>query len=170
MSSSKPRIRPRISSRNFLRLLDAARCDKTSQSVIVDKALSALFSYDIDDNRDAAILRRLDKMSDQNRRLKADMVLLNEMQALFIQYFFTMTREIKDADSDARGKIGAVQFNGYLDQLGIRMKGGGKTVFRALEEVLVDKDDFMTKEELLRLKARTVSKKPAKREAAHVSA
>ncbi len=164
MASSKPRIRPRISSRNFLRLLDASRCDKTSQSDIVDKALSALFSYDIDDQRDAAILRRLDKMVRQNHRLKADMVLLNEMQALFIQYFFTMTREIKDVDSEARGKIGAVQFNGFVDQLGLRMKGGGRTVFRALEDILVDEDDYFTKEELMRLEARDVSKKSSRQE------
>ncbi len=169
MASSKPRIRPRISSRNHLRLLDASRGAKTSQSNIVDKALSAFFSYDIDDQRDAAILRRLDYMTRQNRRLKGDMVLLNEMQALFIQYFFTMTREIKDIDREVRGKIGAVQFNGFVDQLGLRMKGGGRTVFRALEDILVDEDDYFTKEELMRLEAKDVSEKTSVQEATNAS-
>ena len=153
MATDKPRIRPRISAHNHERLWLAVRRGCRSQSEIVDKALSLYFRTREEDERDAAFLRRLDLMTRHDHRHSRDLAVLQEAFALFVQYFFTVMPSINPDESKVRAAAGANHFQNFLDELSGRMRGGGRTIKNALEDVLVTDVDFFTQEELERLKS-----------------
>lgn len=178
MPSQKPRIRVRISSVNHIRLLTEVDHGRLSQAEIVDRALSRYFYETENDVRDASLLNRLTLMSRHDARLTRDLALVHETLALFVQYFFTVMPSLDPEESGARAAQGAGHFQHFLDELSVRMKGGGKTIKNALEDVLTTDADFFTREELARLKglddkasnenrpaikgSRSKAKKPAK--------
>ena len=147
------RVRARISSQNAMFLADRARTSEKSKSRLINDALSASFSYEIDDERDAKILDRLDMMMRHNHRHSRDINLQMESFSLFLQFFFTLSPEIPVADSEARASRGVTVLNQYLDQLGVKMKSGGKTFKHALSDILISDEDFFKMDELKLLKA-----------------
>lgn len=152
MATTKPRIRPRISAHNHEKLLLAACRGCRSQSEIVDRGLSLYFQTTEEDERDAVFLRRLDLMTRHDHRHSRDLALVHETLALFIQYFFTVMPPIAPDETQVRAAQGATHFQNFLDELSGRIKGGGKTIKNALEDVLTTDEDFFTAEELERLK------------------
>ncbi len=50
------RLRVRVSPANYHKLADAARKPKETRSKIIDKALAAYFSYEVEDKRDEGII------------------------------------------------------------------------------------------------------------------
>jgi len=54
-------------------LADRARTSEKSKSRLINDALSASFSYEIDDERDGKILDRLDMMMRHNHRHSRDL-------------------------------------------------------------------------------------------------
>ena len=146
------RVRARISKQNEMFLKHRMQDTGKTQSRLINDALSASFSYEIDDQRDAKILDRLDMMMRHNHRLSRDLNLQMESFSLFLQFFFTLSPEIPVADSEARAARGVTVLNQYFDQLGVRMKSGGKTFKHALSDILVPEEDFFKMDELLLLK------------------
>ena len=55
-------------------------------------------------------------------------------------------------ETQIRAAQGAAHFQNFLDELSGRIKGGGKTIKNALDDVLTTDEDFFTAEELERLK------------------
>lgn len=88
------------------------------------------------------------------------MNLISETLSLFMQYFFTMAPNQNAGDNDVRAVMGVKLLNQFIDQLGLKMKNGGKTFKNALEDVLVSDEDFFKLEEVALLKA-LKKKKPA---------
>ncbi|MBL4854397.1 MAG: hypothetical protein JKY25_09185 [Robiginitomaculum sp.] len=179
MTVHRPRIRPRISAANYLRLHDAAKKPDASLSLIVDKALSSYFSYERDDRRDAKLIRRLDLMTRHDYRHSRDLNMLTEAFSLFLRYFFSLAPDIKEGEQDRRQAKGALHFNNFVDQLKTQMKLDGRIMKLALADVMATEDQYFTKEELellakldgKKLKKITAKKtKKVKVEAKHVSA
>ncbi len=158
MTEHRPRIRGRISEDNWARLMAAAKRKDSSQSKIINNALSSYFSFEIDDRRDAQILERLDMMQRHNHRISRDINLLTESFSLYLQYFFTLAPHINASDKNARAARGVSDLNEFIDQLGLKMKSGGKTFKHALEDVLVSDTDFFRFDELELLKSLSVKK------------
>lgn len=150
MDALTHRLRVRLSPSNFDKLSDAARKPKESRSLIIDRALKAYFSYELEDKRDANIIARLDLLSRHDARHTRDLNLVTETMSLFVLYYLTMTPEIQDADKQALADEGVLKFKLFVNRLGGYMKGGGRTLFRALEDILVGDEDFFTKEEIER--------------------
>lgn len=179
MASLNPRIRTRLTPHNYDRLTVAVKRGSRSQAEIINRALTRYFREDENNARDAAILRRLDLMTRHDHRHTRDLNLALETISLFVHYFFTVMPEVSQVDQEARAALGVSHFNGFLDELTARMRGGGKTIKNALEDVLVTDTDFFTAEEIERLKsfdqvpkipAKAKNPKPAKAEANHVPA
>ncbi len=146
------RVRARISTQNAMFLKHRMQDTGKTKSRLINDALSASFSYEIDDERDAKILDRLDMMTRHNHRQSRDLNLQMESFSLFLQFFFTLSPEIPAVDSEARAARGVIVLNQYFDQLGARMKSGGKTFKHALSDVLVSDEDFFRMDELKLLK------------------
>lgn len=147
MPDAKPRIRARIPNDLWMMLKMAVQREGNSQSKIISAALASHFSYEIDDQRDAQILERMDLQTRNHHRLTRDMNLLTETVSLFLQYFFTMAPRVPESEKDARAAQGLVDYNQFIDRLGHSMSRGGKTLKTALDDVLISDADFFKMEE-----------------------
>jgi len=161
------RIRGRITEENWKHLNNAATRKGSSQSKEINAALACYYSHERDDRRDSDIYDRLDLMLRHNHRHSRDMNLMTETLSLFLQYFFTMAPNQNAGDNDVRAVMGVKLLNQFIDQLGLKMKSGGRTFKNALEDVLVTDDDFFKLEEIALLTALKKQKTaPQKKETA----
>lgn len=147
------RIRGRITEQNWRHLESASNRKGSSQSKEINAALACYYSHERDDRRDSDIYERLDLMLRHNHRHSRDMNLISETLSLFMQYFFTMAPNQNAGDNDVRAVMGVKLLNQFIDQLGLKMKNGGKTFKNALEDVLVSDEDFFKLEEVALLTA-----------------
>ena len=164
------RIRARISPENAALLDVRARALGRSKSRVINDALKASFTFEHDDQRDARIIEKLEMMIRHNHRHSRDLNLHSETFALFLHFYFTMAPQISAVDRDVRAARGVGLMNQFIDQLGAKMRQGGKTFKHALSDVLVSDQDFFRLDEielLKQLRGKRVSA-PEKNEAAHV--
>ena len=164
------RIRARISPENAALLEVRARALGRSKSRVINDALKASFTFEHDDQRDARIIEKLEMMIRHNHRHSRDLNLHSETFALFLHFYFTMAPQISAVDRDVRAARGVGLMNQFIDQLGAKMRQGGKTFKHALSDVLVSDQDFfrLAEIELLKqLQGKRVSA-PENKAAAHV--
>ena len=88
----------------------------------------------------------------------------------FLHFYFTMAPQISAADSEVRAARGVGLMNQFIDQLGAKMKMGGKTFKQALSDVLVSDQDFFRLDEIQLLQKLQKTRKPVpkKKETADV--
>lgn len=162
MPSSKPRITIYIDTDNHDRLTVLAKKPGFNSSVIVNNALAAFFAGEHEVKRDAALIRRLDRMTRASEVLKRNQILSSEAFALFVRYFLTVIPPVPEKDKKAASAQGAVRFERFIESLQTVLADGDRTLFRALEDIMSDESAYFTKEELMKLH------EPApQREAAH---
>ncbi len=164
------RIRARISPENAALLEVRARALGRSKSRVINDALKASFTFEHDDQRDARIIEKLEMMIRHNHRHSRDLNLHSETFALFLHFYFTMAPQISAVDRDVRAARGVGLMNQFIDQLGAKMRQGGKTFKHALSDVLVSDQDFFRLDEielLKQLQGKRVSA-PENKAAAHV--
>ena len=135
------------------RLGIAARRPGASKSAITDAALAAFLSPERDDQRDAAIIRRLDHLSRHLDRLERDQTIVSESLALFIRYYLTITPPLPGVEQDAARALGKERFEFFVAQLGRRLAGGKTLIRDVLEEVAPSESDFFTEAEIDALRA-----------------
>ena len=164
------RIRARISPENAALLDVRARATGKSNSRVINDALTACFTFEHDDQRDARILEKLEMMIRHNHRHSRDLNLHSETFALFLHFYFTMAPQISAADSEVRAARGVGLMNQFIDQLGAKMKMGGKTFKQALSDVLVSDQDFFRLGEIQLLEKLKQKRQPSSKakEAANV--
>src|SRR3546814_19620433 len=79
--------------RDHAKRLDELAAKKgVSKSSIVAAALASWLSPDAADQREAAVAKRLDRLSRQAERLERDQNIQIETLALFIRYYLTVSR------------------------------------------------------------------------------
>ncbi|MEN1314332.1 CopG family transcriptional regulator, partial [Pseudomonas aeruginosa] len=79
------------------RLDELAAKKGVSKSSIVAAALASWLSPDAGDQREAAIAKRLDRLSRQFERLERDQAIEIETLALFVRYFLTVSTPVPEA-------------------------------------------------------------------------
>ena len=102
-----------------------------SKSAIVAAALSSYLAPDGGDRREAAIAKRLDKLTRQFDRLERDQTILIETVALFVRYTLTVNAPIPAAHQDAARAQGRERFQQFVDQLA-RLIGYGAILCGAI--------------------------------------
>ena len=107
---------------------------KVSKSQIVDAALAAFLSPDGADQREAAITRRLDRLTRAIERLERDMTIGNEALALFIRFWLTTTPPLPDTMREAAQAKGKERYEGFIEALGRRLARGGTLAKEVSEE------------------------------------
>nr|WP_244597080.1 hypothetical protein [[Ochrobactrum] soli] len=91
---------------------------------------------DADDQLEAAMSRRLDKLGRQIDTLDLDLAVLGETVAQFIHFWMTITPPLTGAAQSAARAKGAERFEGFLQTLGRRLATGD----RFLKELSRDVD------------------------------
>jgi len=120
------------------RLGELAVTKGVSKSSIVAAALTSWLSPDAADQREAAIAKRLDRMSRQVERMERDQTILIETLALYIRYYLTVSTPIPETHQDAARAQGKARFEQFVEQLGRHLLRGRSLVRDVVEELHPD--------------------------------
>lgn len=121
--------------RDLSQALDgAARRMKRSKSEIVQAAVASYLSPDSDEATEAALTRRLDRISRAIDRLERDVTISNEAVALFVKAWLTATPSLTGGDQRAQNAKGQERYAGFLEALSRRLASGRLLRGEVLEE------------------------------------
>ena len=95
-----------------------------SKSLVAEASIAALVTPDTDERKEAAMTRRLDRLSRQVERLERDLNICIEMLALFVRSWLSQTPPPPDALQGAARMKGRERFEGFVEALGRRLAKG----------------------------------------------
>ena len=125
--------------RDHAKRLDELAAKKgVSKSSIVAAALASWLSPDAADQREAAIAKRLDRLSRQFEKLERDQNILIETLALFVRYYLTVSTPLPEAHQEAAKAQGKARFEQFIEQLGRHLLRGRSLVREVYEEIQPD--------------------------------
>lgn len=120
------------------RLDELAAKKGVSKSSIVAAALAAWLSTDAGEQREAAIAKRLDRLSRQLERLERDQAILIETLALYVRYFLTVSTPLPEAHQEAARAQGRARFEQFVEQLARHLLRGRSLVRDVVGEMHPD--------------------------------
>jgi hypothetical protein len=141
----KPKLSAYVSDSVSQRLELAAKRPGTNKSAIVEAALDRFLNPERDTSGDAALVRRLDRMSGQLDRVDRDLSVMAETIALFVRYYLTITPPLPSGDQDAARALGRERFEMFVVQVGKRVTAGGRLVADVMERVSISRPDLFTR-------------------------
>jgi hypothetical protein len=106
-----------------------------SKSAVIAAALASFLSPDAADQREAAMGKRLDRLSRQFDRLERDQSILIEALALYIRYFLTVSLPVPEGQQDAARAQGRARYAQFIEQLARHIQRGRSLVSEVHEEV-----------------------------------
>lgn len=125
--------------RDHARHLDELSAKKgVSKSSIVAAALASWLSPDAADKREAAMTKRLDRLSRQFEKLERDQNILIETVALYVRYYLTVSTPLPEAHQEAARAQGRARFEQFVEQLGRHILRGRSLVREVYEELEPD--------------------------------
>jgi hypothetical protein len=142
----KPKLSVYLSDHVADRLALAAKRPGANKSTIVDAALDRFLNPERDKTGDAALVRRLDRMSSQLDRIDRDLGITAETLALFVRYYLTITPPLPRADQDAARSLGRERFEMFVAEVGKRVGSGARLVTEVLDKVSTSKPDVFARQ------------------------
>ena len=118
------------------RINDLSSRKRVTRSAVVEAAVESFLSPDHADMQEAALTRRLDRLSRQVARLERDQRITTETLALFVRFWLTVTPPIPPEDQASAQAKGRERFEGFVETLGKRVQQG-----RGLADELVGDDN-----------------------------
>lgn len=106
------------------RLADHAATRRTTQAAIIEAALDSFLSPDGADRLEAALARRLDRLTRDVGRLEWHVELSNETLALFVRNWLNATPALPDSATQAARAQGRERWERFVDMLNRRMELG----------------------------------------------
>ena len=134
----KPRIQPYISPENFHWLKAMAKRPGLSESTIIDGAVTAYRAGESDNKREAAINRRLDRLTRQFGRSERGNLVLAETLATFVHYFLTVTPPVPANQVEAARAKGDLRFDLFVRQVAEALRSGQRILQNAVEDVTAE--------------------------------
>lgn len=135
---SQARLNLYVQPEHAKRLDELAAKKGVSKSSIVGAALASWLSPDAGDQREAAMAKRLDRLSRQFDRLERDQTILIETLALFVRYYLTVSTPLPEAHQEAAKAQGKARFERFVEQLGRHLLRGRSLVREVYEEIQPD--------------------------------
>lgn len=115
---------------------------RIGKSAAVVAALREYLSPDSADVREAALTRRLDRLSHQAEKIDHDLMILTEATAIYIRYYLSVVAPIPEAHQDAARAQGKARFQQFIDQLARHLQRGGSLVRDLHDELHPDPDTY----------------------------
>ncbi|WP_368565563.1 CopG family transcriptional regulator [Pseudoxanthomonas sp. UTMC 1351] len=113
-----------------------------SVSAVVGRAVASMLSPDAEHRREAALTRRLDRLTRQFERLERDQTILIETLALHIRHYLSVTPPLPEAHVEAARAQGRARFEQFIEQLALHLRRGLR-VRDAIEEWVPAEDAFV---------------------------
>lgn len=120
------------------RLADHAGRHAQSRSMIAEAAIASLLSPDADERREAAIVKRLDRIDRNIQRLERDIGIANEAFAIFIRSWLTSTASLSESAQAAARAKGGERYDKFLEVLGRRLAKGPRLLQEVPEDIPVE--------------------------------
>jgi predicted transcriptional regulator len=117
------------------KLADYAARKRVPQALVVETALASHLSPDGADRLEAALARRLDRMTRQIERLERHVKISNEAIALFVRFWLTSTPPLPDAAQTAAQIKGRERYEGFVEALGRRLARGGSLADEIIDDI-----------------------------------
>ena len=105
-------------------LADYADRKRVPQALVVETALSSFLSPDGSERLEAALGRRLDRLTRQVERLERHITISNEALALFVRFWLTATPPLPDTAQPAAQAKGRERYESFIEALGRRLARG----------------------------------------------
>lgn len=131
----------------FIEPAHAKRLDQVSalkgvsKSAVIAAALASFLSPDAGDRREAALAKRLDRLSRQFDRLERDQNVLIETLALYIRYFLTVSLPVPEGQQEAARAQGRSRYAQFIEQLARHIQRGRSLVREVHEDIQPDAPD-----------------------------
>lgn len=106
------------------RLAEFAIRKRVSQAMIVEAALASYLSPDGSEQLEAALSRRLDRLSRQLDRVEQQSTISNEALGLFVRFWLANTLALPEAALAAQQAKGRERYESFLAALGRRLAKG----------------------------------------------
>ena len=121
-------------------LADYASRKRVPQALVVETALTSFLSPDGANRLEAALARRLDRMSRQIETLERHVTITNEALALFIRFWLTSTPPLPDTAQAAAQTKGRERYDGFLEALGRRLARGRTLADEVVRDISAEAD------------------------------
>jgi predicted transcriptional regulator len=106
------------------KLADYAARKRVSQALVVEAALASHLSPDGAERLEAALARRLDRMTRHLERIERHVGISNEALAVFVRFWLTSTPALPDTALAAAQTKGRERYEGFVEALGRRLACG----------------------------------------------
>src|SRR3984893_4950478 len=121
------------------KLADYANRKRVPQALVVEAALASHLSPDGAGRLEAALARRLDRMTRGIERLRRHRPISNEALALFVRFWLTSTPPLPDTAQAAAQAKGRERYEGFVEALSRRL-ARGQTLAQEISQDVVSKD------------------------------
>src|SRR5882757_8580235 len=128
------------------RLEDYAARKNVPRVLVVETALDSFLSPDGADRLEAALARRLDRMTREIERLERHAAITNESLALFVRFWLTHTPPLPDTAQTAAQAKGRERYEGFVEAVGRRLARGVSLLDEITREIEASKPDTGTRE------------------------
>ena len=117
------------------KVADYAARKGVTQSLVLEVALASHLSPDGADRLEAALARRLDRLTRQMERIERHVDISNEALAVFVRFWLTSTPPLPDAALPAAQAKGRERYEGYIEVVGRRLARGRKLADEIVRDV-----------------------------------
>jgi len=97
-----------------------------SRSLVAEAAIASFLSPDADEQREAAIAKRLDRLDRRQTRLERDVGIGVEMIALFVRFWLSNTPAPPEMERASMRRQGGDRYDAFIEALGRRLAKGPK--------------------------------------------
>ncbi|MGX7745186.1 hypothetical protein [Rhodopseudomonas palustris] len=121
-------------------LAEYAGRKRVPQALVVETALASFLSPDNAERTEAALGRRLDRITRQADRLERHLAITNEALALFIRFWLTATPPLPDTAQVAAQAKGRERYESFVEALGRRLAKGQTLAAEILQDIQATKE------------------------------
>jgi predicted transcriptional regulator len=142
----KPRVNVHVTEEVWRRLDKVADRPDVSKAAIVDAALMAFLSPEADDKRDAAIIRRLDKIDRRLEKLEEQNFIISEAIGLSVWSGYFYAPRMPEAEREAAQALADHRFQHFLRVLGRQLAKGSSLGEKARNAIAEGGETTATKD------------------------
>lgn len=97
---------------------------RATQASIVEAAIASFLSPDGSERMEAAVTRRLDRLTKQNEKLEFQIEVTNEALALFVRFWLTANPPLPESAMAAAQAQGKERYEGFVEALARKLETG----------------------------------------------
>ena len=123
--------------------VDAEACSRrVARQEILESAVFDRYSQEAQEERDALIARRLNRLDNREKAMGRDLVAIAETLALFIRMWLAVNAEVPEDQREAAYLNGQARYERFLKSLHKRLDAGQSILTDLPREVVVKEEDF----------------------------